>query len=130
MGLQRTQDVVSAVDRGVVVVPMSFSVTGGAATNLKGDLLASVTYTSAGVYTVNLTDSAYDILCAIPGLSANASSGGARVETGTISLTNKTVPVRYINSAGSAADPAAASDRINLVLYLKKTAVTKGGGPL
>lgn len=128
MGLQRTQDVVSAVDRGVVIVPMSFSINGGAATNLKGDLLASVTYTAAGNYTVNLSDVGFDIISAIPGLNASSASGGSKVESGVLS--SKAIVFRLYNSANTLADPASANDRLSLVLYLKKTAVTKGGGPL
>lgn len=85
----------------------------------------TVARTTAGVYTVTLTEAAYSIVACIPSLQL-ASVTDAYIQCGAIGTGGKTVVINITTGGGTTGlDPTSdASNRVHFVLFLKNSAAT------
>jgi hypothetical protein len=122
--LNRKLEELTTLDKGVVMLCFSFesnTSSDPSSSTFKGDILSSVDRTAAGKWTCTLTNGAYSVIggfvCPQAGTDDNY--------TGYLGAIDLTVPsvVVYVRKAGTA-DDMVAGDRVNVVLFLKKTQVT------
>ena len=123
--LNRTLAPLEAVDRGVVLVTLTFKPNGASApatSSFKGALLSTVTHSATGVWAVTLTDGAYALLGAYAAAECGATSTTLSACTKNVDVNAKTLTVHLL-SGGSLSD-GNTDDKIHVLLAVQKTSTT------
>jgi hypothetical protein len=74
MSLSRILHGVLCPDQGVALIPFAFKANGTSdPTTIKGDVVSTVVYNSAGKWTVTLSELVYDVICVLPSVPEHSS---------------------------------------------------------
>lgn len=117
-----------AADPGVVILGFSWATNGSSqpvASSITGRGVASVAWTSTGVFTITLQDVYPYLLSATATLQLASADDKVAANIGAVDLNAKTIQVRiYDASMAALADVAAATgNRVNVCLVLKNSGV-------